>query len=417
MAWLPPFETLLRRALLTLTLVLPCLFGFSTTYVLLLLLVVTFIYLWRLKRRGERTLELDLPGKLFLLAFAGLAALIVLNALLDGAPAEIRYVLDFGMFVLYTPLAAIYLRGAKPGNAAIVADLALAGTVVAFLLGVVEELVYHPERAGYLTSDPIRYADTAVILGFLSLTGLVARSSPRRWLYLVAPVLALAAVLMSGSRSAMLAYPLMAIVAAILLVKRKALALGVGAGAVALFAAVFALADFFNLSRALTILDVFRNLAGGGAIADESTRQRFVLYRAGLAAFWNSPWIGVGWHRRMEVAGQYMAPADKGLATLPHLHDEVLNFAVGGGVFAVLIYLMVIATPIIACLKSPRDSQYQTRLYGCWLLVTSYISLGLADVMIGFELHTALFMALTALLIAFCRDEPGLRPAGTSAMP
>ena len=410
MAWLLPFETLLRRALLILTLVLPCLFGFMTTYVLLLLLVVAFVYLFGLQWRGERALQLGLAGKLFLIAFVGLAALIALNAVLDGAPAEIRYGLDFGMFLLYAPLAGIYVRGAKPGNVVIVADLALAGTVVAFLLGVVEELVYHPERAGYLTSDPIRYADTAVILGFLSLMGLVARTSLRRWIYLLGPVLGLGAVLMSGSRSAMLAFPVMAIVAAVLLVRRKALAVGVGAGAVALFAAVFALADFFNLSRALTILDVFRNLAGGGAIADESTRQRFVIYRAGLSAFWQSPWIGVGWHRRMAVAGQYMPPADKGLAALPHLHDEVLNFAVGGGVIAVLIYLMVIATPILACLKSPRDSQYQTRLYGCWLLVASYVSLGLADVMISFELHTSLFMALTALLLAFCRDTPETAP-------
>ena len=105
-----------------------------------------------------------------------------------------------------------------------------------------------------------------------------------------------------------------------------------------------------------------------------------------------------------------MPPADKALAALPHLHDEALNFAVGGGVIAVLIYLMVIATPIVACLKSPRDSQYQTRLYGCWLLVASYVSLGLADVMISFELHTALFMALTALLLAFCRDTPETAP-------
>ena len=37
---LTTFETLLRRALLALTLALPCLFGLLTTYLLLLLLLV-----------------------------------------------------------------------------------------------------------------------------------------------------------------------------------------------------------------------------------------------------------------------------------------------------------------------------------------------------------------------------------------
>ena len=94
------------------------------------------------------------------------------------------------------------------------------------------------------------------------------------------------------------------------------------------------------------------------------------------------------------------------LATLPHLHDEVLNFAVGSGVIGVGIYVLLLLTPLIVCLRSPRDGQYRTRLYGCVMLVGSYFTLGLADVMIGFELHTALFVALTALLLSYCRDRP-----------
>ena len=399
----PSFETLLRRALLTLTLVLPCLLGFLTTYVLLLLLLVTLVHL--LLRRGERALRLDLAGKLLLAGFAGLAVLIALSATLTGRPHDLIYALDFGMLILYAPLASIYGRGAHPHNSVAVADLALAGVALAFAIGVVEKLVYHPERVGNFASDPIRYADTAVILGFLTLSGLISRTTRWRWAFLAGPPLALGAVLLSGSRSALLAFPLMLIIAAAMLVPHKRVALGIGAAAVAIFAALFALADWLQMSRAVTLFDIARNLVAGGAVADDSARQRFALYRAGLEAFRHSPWIGTGWHRRMEVTEEYLDTADKGLASLPHLHDEVLNFAVGSGVVGVAIYFLLLLTPIIACLRSPRDSQYRMRLYGCVMLMGSYFTLGLADVMIGFELHTALFVALTALLLSYCRDQ------------
>ena len=76
------------------------------------------------------------------------------------------------------------------------------------------------------------------------------------------------------------------------------------------------------------------------------------------------------------------------------------------GVVGVLVYLGLLVVPILVCLRSPRDSQFRARLYGCAVLVGSYVTLGLADVMLGFELHTALYVVLTALLLSYCRDRP-----------
>jgi hypothetical protein len=55
-------------------------------------------------------------------------------------------------------------------------------------------------------------------------------------------------------------------------------------------------------------------------------------------------------------------------------------------------------------LRSPRDSLFGARLYGIVILITSYFGLGLADVMLGFETHTALYVGWAAVLLAFCRD-------------
>jgi len=393
-------ETLLRRAILALTVVLPCLFGFLTTYLLLALLVLSGLYL--AVRRG---LWLDSPGRLFCIAFCAIAVVIAIDAIAAGTPHDLLYALDFGMLLLYAPLASLYDRRAGPGNAAIVADLALAGTVVACLAGLADELLNHPARVGAFNSDPIRYSDTAVILGFLALIGFLAHGGRRRWLYLLGPPLSLGPVLMSGSRSAFIAFPLMAIVAALLLLSRR-LALWIGGAIAAVFVIASVFGDSLGALRSLDLADAARNVLSGQAIADESIRQRLVLYRAGWEAFLHAPWLGVGWHHRMDAAGRYLPPADAALASLPHLHNEALNFAVGNGIIGVLTYLLLLALPIIGCVRSPRDGQYRVRLYGCVLLVASYFTLGLADVMLGFELHTALYVAMTALLLSYCRDEP-----------
>jgi O-antigen ligase len=400
----PLVETLLRRTALSLTLILPCLFGFLTTYVLLLLLLVVTVYLFF--HPSERALRLDRAGKLFLAGYLILAAGIAIDAATAGQPHDLLYALDFGMLLLYAPLASLYDRAAAPRNAAVASDLALAGVAIAFLLGIVEELLLHPDRAGYLRSDPIRYADTALILGFLALMGLVAHRGRRRWLYLAGPLLGLASTLMSGSRSALLAFPLMAIVAVAMLIRRRGLAWIIGIGAIIVVGAGFAIGVGLGHSRSLGVFGVVRTVLAGGTVADSPTRERIAIYRAGWQAFLQSPVFGVGWHRKMDVIAQYLAPADRNLANLPHLHDEVLNFGVGNGIFGIIAYLLLISLPIVVCLRSPRDSQYRVRLYGCALLVGSYVTLGLADVMIGFELHTALYVALTALLLSYCRDRP-----------
>jgi len=110
----------------------------------------------------------------------------------------------------------------------------------------------------------------------------------------------------------------------------------------------------------------------------------------------------------MEAIRPYLAPEYKSLADLPHLHNEVLNFAVGTGLVGVLVYLALLTVPIAVCLRSPRDSQFRARIYGCTLLVGSYVTLGLADVMLTFELNTALYIVLTALLLSYCSDQTPL---------
>jgi O-antigen ligase len=403
---LPPFETLLRRAVLALVLVLPCLLGFLTTYLLLLAALAALVWLLLPRQRAESALRLDLAGRLFLAGFLGLAAVIAVDALAAGRPRDLLYALDFGMLALYAPLASVLGRGAGPRNTAIVADLALAGTVLALAIAVAEEIIFHPDRAGFIGNDPIRFGDTALILGFLSLAGVLAHQGLRRWLYLAGPLSAVLVDLLSGARSALVAFPLLALLAALLLVRRRAVAAAIGGGAVLLFGGAVGIALLMHNSRVASVLDIARAVATGGPVADEATRQRLALYRAGIEAFEQAPLLGVGWHQRMPVVTTFLAGADKALGGLPHLHNEVLNFAVGAGVAGVLVYLLLLAAPLLSALRGPHDTQRRARSFGIAVLVASYVILGLVDVMLGFETHTALYVAFAALLLNYLRDAP-----------
>jgi len=409
----PAFESALRRVLLAVTLVLPCLLGFLTTYLLLILLLVALAYSLLVGYRRGFIVRFDVTSWWLLVGWLILAGVNTIDALAAGQPHDIVYAIDFGMLLLYAPLATLYERAAGPSNAARLADLALSGVVLSALFAIVDELIYHPDRAGFfVNNDPIRLGDTTLILGFLALMGVVAHTGWRRWIYFAGPVLAVLVGLLTGARSALLVFPALAILAAAFLIRQRMIATLIGGAAVALFGLVATLAIVFHDERVTSVIQIARGAFGGGDVADEATRQRFALYEAGAEVFGQSPILGVGWHRRMDAVADRLPDADKVLAALPHLHNEVLNFAVGLGLAGVFAYVVLLAAPIVGLWRSPRDTQYPLRRYGVALIVVSFVLLGLADVMLGFETHTALYVAWVAAILGLCLDRPTASAAG-----
>ena len=148
------------------------------------------------------------------------------------------------------------------------------------------------------------------------------------------------------------------------------------------------------------------SVAEGGAVVDESTRERFVLYRAGWQSFQQSPWIGHGWGNIISSVKPFVSDGDQWMLTvLPQLHNDVINFAVASGVIGVVAYLLVATAPIVGAILTPRDDLRTFRLYGATVLTIVYVGGGLTDLMFGFEFHTYLFAMLTAILLHFCRGQ------------
>ena len=90
---------------------------------------------------------------------------------------------------------------------------------------------------------------------------------------------------------------------------------------------------------------------------------------------------------------------------LPQLHNDVVNFAVAGGVVGVAVYLLIVFTPLVAALRSPADRYRAARVYATAGLAIVYVCGGLTDLMFGHEFHTALFVMLNAIVFGVYRER------------
>jgi O-antigen ligase len=394
--------TITLWALLLLPLVLSPVLGLLTPYVALLVIIPLFVV--TIVRRQFAAAYASYEARAFLAAFVLLAVLFAITA--DSVSDALR-AFNFTMLLAYGAIALFLRRRAATVTAERVAQLAGLGVLFGFIEVVASALLRASERPTAVNLGPIVLSNGLLALGFIALGGVLLRRDRFGWLYCLAPVLAIAATLITGSRGPLIAVPFAAAAAAIFVWRERfgqsARAALLGIGALVLLAV--AGAAIVLQGRASTLLGIVGTLLGGGMVADESTRERLVFYSVGWRSFLQSPWIGHGWANIMDSVRPMFAVSDASLAIYPQLHNDLINFAVGAGVIGVLCYLVIITAPLIGAWFSPRDSLRTFRLYGATVLTIVYIGGGLTDLMFGFEFHTFLFIMLTAILLGFCRDK------------
>jgi len=390
-------------ALLLLSLVISPVLGLLTPYVTLLVIIPLFVV--TLVRRQFAAAYADYTSRAFLAVFVILALVFAVTA--DSVPDALR-AFNFTMLLAYGAIA--WFLAQQAGQAERVAQLAGLGV----LLGTAEVLTNAALGAGAvglratgINIGPIVLSNALLALGFISLGGAMLRSDGRAWLYVLAPLLAIAATILTGSRGPLISVPFAIVAAAIWIWRAKfggSLRAGM-IGAVGLLLIAGAGLVVAARTRAGSLPGIVEALRGGGVVTDESTRERLVLWQAGWSSFRQSPWLGHGWANIMSSVQPFLPADDAALAkTLPQLHNDVLNFAVGGGLVGVACYLAIISAPLAGAWLSPRDRLRNFRLYGTTVLTIVYIGGGLTDLMFGFEFHTFLFIMLTAMLLGLCRE-------------
>ncbi|HEY4203139.1 MAG TPA: O-antigen ligase family protein [Devosiaceae bacterium] len=360
-----------------------------------------------LKALVQRVNVWRLPDRTNLFFLGGFGLLVVAFVATARQPSDVIYIGNFLMFAFYAPVAWNLSISAMPRNGRTVAVFAFVGTVLASLLASYQVFVAGAERAAGRGSDPIWSAEAAVLLGFVALLGFSRFRGVARIPFLVAPAIGIFVAILSGSRGPLFAVPLLVIAYVIFdtIHWLRNLILGLVAAAIFIGAILLVVPD--TNKRFESLVKSLPEVADGGSVVDQSISQRRLMYQAGGDAFMASPWIGHGWAGKMDAIVPYLPPK---LSKLPethhHLHNDGLDFAVSGGVLGILAYLLVLFAPIAGAVTSQRDSQYRFRLTASVMLGGGYAIFGLTYLLFGYEFHTTLYVILSAIIVAYCRDEP-----------
>src|SRR5690606_37376885 len=161
------------------------------------------------------------------------------------------------------PLIAAALRTDLPPR--LIAVPAFSGAAGAAAIAAAEFTSTGTSRVGEWVANPIHFADLALLVGFLAVLGTLFGRGPGRWLFLLAPLLATVAVLLSGTRGALVALVAMlgaAVLAGLVMrqISLRHLAVGAVVVLIGLFAAwVGGVGQTSAVQRVMVdIADVFR---------------------------------------------------------------------------------------------------------------------------------------------------------------
>lgn len=141
---------------------------------------------------------------------------------------------------------------------------------------------------------------------------------------------------------------------------------------------------------------------------DDSLSIRLVMLAAGFQAFLQAPLFGHGWANIMSSVLEFVHDENQRniILGLAHLHNDLMDFAVTGGLVGIATYLAMIGGPVFAVLKMQRDSSDFARLMAVALLTTSYFFRGLSDLMFGFEANSLYYVAFLAIFFGLF-TKPG----------
>lgn len=313
----------------------------------------------------------------FLLAFA----LLSVSAL---AKADLFPLLGFAALLLHAPTKALLAKAPSPFPAP--ATLALFGAFVGLATALTFRFGLNMPRAaeGFFLNDPHRLAATSLLCGFLALAG------PWRWWRLLGPAAALAVIALTGSRAALLAYPCLVLLAAAMLPPRRL---------PVVFVVFAGLVILGSVALTMTLPGTARSALGeslmqwlsGQPVTDVAIATRLKLYAVAWDAFLAQPFTGYGWSQLMAPILPAFTAEELSWGTIPHLHDDALNFAVAAGLPGLIAYLLILATPL-ALARRRGDASY-----GLVLVTLVYLLLGLPDTMLSAPLHLTLYVVLLAM--------------------
>lgn len=292
----------------------------------------------------------------------------------------------------------------------VVAGLCTAGAGAGLLLALYDTYVLHIDRAG-AGNNPIHFSGLTVIIGFMALIGFVSLNSRWRYIFLVGPLCGLFTAYLSGSRGPLLSGLVLAAVATPLVfywVRKDINLRWLATTFILTGMGIFALIEsgYFQ-GRIASIPQSMISLFGNTSNLDESSRQRIALYQSAADAFRDKPIFGHGFSDFFLTARQYMPEEYMETLQFDHLHSDIADFAVIGGVAGLIAYALIILSPLFAFLKAKEPNVRRTVLIGGIILSLGYFTLGLTNAMFGILPQTTLFGVLLGVLVSIAYHGRG----------
>ena len=366
----------------------------NSIIVLSMIISVLLVATWPNLRRS-------LPPRYVWLALPAAAALLLVAlAFTTKQPDNLLVLLVLSPIWMSIALAALFSASPNRIGPTAVATMALGGVLVATGITGYDALVRGLGRAGELTLNPIHMGDLALMLGFVALVGFFDGRERWRTLFLVGPVLAIVAVYWTGSRGPLVAAVFLVVLSylyALSLMERKSRMIWAAVGCLGAVTVV-AIGIYSDALSQIRGLDHVWTLLTTGSTENRSLGTRIAMYQGAIEAFGASPLFGYGSLDFVSVVAQLST--NSRVNDFDHLHSDLADFAVIGGVLGLACYLLIIATPLVAGLRSAERNRPAAFYLG---LVTTvgYATMGLTNAVLGILVLTSLYGVLLALLLSW----------------
>lgn len=370
-------------------------------------LALTLILLPVLTRPDAAGKVLASPAQVMFLTVT--AVLTITYAITARDPTDVLFFANFLALPLSAAIYLIALRHQGQNAALVILRFCALGAFVGFGFALFDIFGRGLPRAEGLIGNPNLMPRIALPLGFVAMAGVFVDEGWRRWLYVLAPVAAIATTFLSGSRGAFLAIPALVLIAAAFLWLNRPTRVFATAGA--LLTAAGAVAGLIYLGpgvfeRFAGIVDVVGGvLQNGNAGRDGATAERLVMYRTGIDAFQRAPWLGWGWANLGNAAAELNPTVfAEAAGTAFMYHNDAINFAVAAGLVGLGCLAVILLAPVIGAAAAPKDRYFAIRLYCCLILSIGFAIFGLTDSTLGYDAPTTLYAYLTALVLGAFRE-------------
>jgi O-antigen ligase len=267
-----------------------------------------------------------------------------------------------------------------------------AAAIVSFVQALVQVFVFDQPRATAGMINAIPFGGTAMLAAGLSMVGFPRLSRGMKIVAIAALICGISGTLLSQSRGALLALPLVAVVVGVHVWPMIRLRMGQAALVASGLAA--ALAVFAMVLKVPERVDEVRHALQSetlGLDRDPSTAHRVMLWSHGLDAFLDRPVLGYG--SQNAVAEVRARAALEGIAVPPyrHLHNEYISVAVGRGLVGLCALLLLLVAPLIVVARAPQDDRQRERWAFAALLSGSYAIFGLTNLLFSHDQTNTVF--------------------------